>query len=158
MKVLNNSTLYKKTMKDTTEMGITLTTNADGAKVFNCNITSLWPIQCAINELSNSKCWANILVGGLWFGKGNPDMIGYLEVFVQEGVEGGTVKWESGNNKVESNIPVIYMCVHASTRCGGVKISPLFAWRTEARRSICFEKLGGSGRIASEPVLYLHKL
>lgn len=33
------------------QMGINLTTNTDGVKVFNRNKTSLWPVQCVINEL-----------------------------------------------------------------------------------------------------------
>lgn len=33
------------------KMGINLTTNTDGVKVFNRNKTSLWPVQCVINEL-----------------------------------------------------------------------------------------------------------
>lgn len=69
-----NGTPYKKHMEDTTEMGITLTTTTDGAKVFNCNKTSLWPVQYVINELPVSMGWANIHLGGLWFQRGHPQI------------------------------------------------------------------------------------
>ncbi|KAH9372271.1 hypothetical protein HPB48_011952 [Haemaphysalis longicornis] len=43
-------------------------------------------------------------------------MTNVLEVFVQEVMKGGTVKWESGTNKVQSSIQVVCCCVDAPAR------------------------------------------
>ncbi|XP_049520784.1 uncharacterized protein LOC119444981 [Dermacentor silvarum] len=113
---MTDGALYQKQMEGCQWSDISLTFNTDGAKVFNCNKTALWPIQCVINELPVALRWSNVLLGGLWFGKGHPEMTKFLEVFVKEVLATGTMKWQCNEQKLESRIHVICCCVDAPAR------------------------------------------
>lgn len=63
---------------------LSLTWNADGIPVFKSSQYSIWPIQCAVNELPPHLRSNNILLTGLWFGATKPKMNTFLEAFVNE--------------------------------------------------------------------------
>ncbi|XP_064469841.1 uncharacterized protein LOC135384573 [Ornithodoros turicata] len=78
---------YKHLVKDFSCLGnplnISLTMNVDGCPVFKSKHCSISPIQLIINELPVFERFRNIL-GGIWFGKGEPNMEIYLKSFVQQ--------------------------------------------------------------------------
>lgn len=113
---ITDGALYHKQMVGHQWSDISLTFSTDGAKVFNCNKTALWPIQCIINELPVALRWSNVLLGGLWFGKGHPEMTQFLDVFVKELLAEGAVKWQCHEQKIQSRIEVVCCCVDAPAR------------------------------------------
>ncbi|CAN7946072.1 unnamed protein product, partial [Ixodes hexagonus] len=81
----------------------------------NSNKSSLWSVQCVINELAVRTRWSNVLLGGLWFGAGHPDMVMFLNQFVEIN-RIGTIAWESDEHLMESKVQVICSCVDAPAR------------------------------------------
>ncbi|CAN8002095.1 unnamed protein product, partial [Ixodes hexagonus] len=69
-----------------------------------------------INELPVRTRWSNVLLGGLWFGAGHPDMVTFLNQFVEEINSIGTIVWESDGHQMESRVQVICCCVDAPAR------------------------------------------
>ncbi|KAG0437206.1 hypothetical protein HPB47_017557 [Ixodes persulcatus] len=116
MRDLTDGALYKKQTANSSWSDITLTFNTDGARVFNSNKSSLWPVQCVINELPVLTRWSNVLLGGLWFGAGHPDMVMFLNEFVEEINRIGTIAWECDGHLIESRVQVICSCVDAPAR------------------------------------------
>lgn len=116
MRDLTDGALYKKRTGSSSWCDITLTFNSDGARVFNSNKSSLWPVQCVINELPVRTRWSNVLLGGLWFGAGHPDMVTFLNQIVEEINSIGTIAWESDGHQMESRVQVICCCVDAPAR------------------------------------------
>lgn len=113
---ITDGALYRRHMEGSEWSDITLTFNTDGARVFNCNKTSLWPIQCVINELPVAMRWSNVLLGDLWFGKGHPKKAKLLDVFVKEVLEMSTVKWRVDERELQSSVKVVCCCMDAPAR------------------------------------------
>ncbi|KAK6492328.1 hypothetical protein HHUSO_G4649 [Huso huso] len=93
--------------------------NCDGSSVFNSSSFSIWPIQIMINELPPSERGKHLILAGLWFGKGHPNMDIFLGHFVEEAkmlTELG-VKWRKKDKTiVTSKIVGICCCVDSVAR------------------------------------------
>lgn len=63
---------------------VSLLWNCDGVPLFNSSSNSLWPIRCIINELPAEVRYKNVVLAGVWFGQGKPDMATFLHQFVQD--------------------------------------------------------------------------
>lgn len=63
---------------------ITLQWNTDGVQLFKSSKIQLWPIQVSVNELSYRERRENIMLCGIWYGQGKPNMNTYLQPFVEE--------------------------------------------------------------------------
>lgn len=48
--------------------------NSDGSPLYKASGTSIWPIQLAINEIPPAERRKNMILAGLWHGKGEPRM------------------------------------------------------------------------------------
>ncbi|KAM7284938.1 hypothetical protein ISCGN_031936 [Ixodes scapularis] len=111
-----DGTLYQKEAAAGSWSDLTLTMNTDGARVFNSSKSSLWPLQCVVNELPIALRWSNVLLCGLWFGPGHPDMTMYLEQFVQEVGQVGVITWDCEGQAIQSRVRVVCCCVDAPAR------------------------------------------
>ncbi|KAG8200898.1 hypothetical protein JTE90_020538 [Oedothorax gibbosus] len=110
---ITDGELYKEKRRHLfEEFDISLTGNTDESPVFKSSRASMWLIQEVINELPPQLRWAHGIVGGLWFGKGHPNMKLFIEAYVNELQELSTqgVFWKHGNTNVESRV---------FTLCGG---------------------------------------
>lgn len=58
--------------------------NTDGAPVFKSSRASVWPIHIMLNELPPVSREKNLLLAGLWYGKGEPNMDMFLKSFVDD--------------------------------------------------------------------------
>lgn len=116
MKDITDGALLKKCRKHWEWTDITITVNTDGARVFNSSKDSLWPIQFVVNELPIFLRWSNVLLGGLWFGRGHPDMQVFFGTFVKELKEMGPVVWRCGSHVLKSVVRVVCVCVDAPAR------------------------------------------
>ncbi|XP_049268738.1 uncharacterized protein LOC119382286 [Rhipicephalus sanguineus] len=113
---ITDGTLLKKCRKHSEWADITITVNTDGARVFNSSKDSLWPIQLVVNELPVLLRWSNVLLGGVWFGRGHPDMQLFFGTFVKELNEMGAVVWRCGSRIMKSVVRVACVCVDAPAR------------------------------------------
>ena len=62
----------------------TMTLNTDGVQVFNSSKYQIWPIMCAINEISSKLKSRFIVLHTLWFGLGKLRCDTFLRAFVEE--------------------------------------------------------------------------
>ena len=71
---------------DKTSPNLTAVFNTDGVNLFSSSKIDLWPIFLAINELSPPKRFAreNIILAGLWQGKGKPPFSEFFKVFADQ--------------------------------------------------------------------------
>ncbi|KAJ8311221.1 hypothetical protein KUTeg_011228 [Tegillarca granosa] len=71
---------------DRTKNNLTAIFNTDGVSLYSSSKIELWPIFLAINELSPMLRFAreNILLMGLWQGKGKPPFQSFLKIFSEE--------------------------------------------------------------------------
>lgn len=60
--------------------------------------------------------WSNVLLAALWFGAGHPDMVMFLNPFVNEINRIGTITWESGGHVMNSGVQIVCCCVDAPAR------------------------------------------
>ncbi|XP_049925967.1 uncharacterized protein LOC126405952 isoform X2 [Epinephelus moara] len=81
---------------------LTLSWNCDGVPIYNSDTYSLWPLQFTINELPYTQRKENVIVAGLWFGKGNPEMNTFLKPFVDEcsDLAQNPFQWSDSNDTV----------------------------------------------------------
>ncbi|XP_052129430.1 uncharacterized protein LOC127750863 [Frankliniella occidentalis] len=63
---------------------ISLTVCTDGSPIFKSSALSIWPIFVMINELPPGPRFSNLLLGGLWFGKSQPNMKLFLTPFARK--------------------------------------------------------------------------
>ena len=68
------------------DKSVTLTMNTDGVPLYNSSSVSLWPVFCSINELPPAERFLtqNLVIWGLWQGKGKPNFKTYLQPLVDE--------------------------------------------------------------------------
>lgn len=71
---------------DQTNHNITAILNTDGVNLYSSSKIELWPIFLAINELSPPLRFSrnNIILLGLWQGKGKPPFQQFLQIFTEE--------------------------------------------------------------------------
>lgn len=65
---------------------ITVVMNTDGVNLYSSSKVELWPIFLALNEMSPATRFArdNMILVGIWQGKGKPPFTLYLDVFSKE--------------------------------------------------------------------------
>lgn len=89
---MNDGSLYKELLKDQNFLGgqnnsnLTVTFNTDGINLYRSSKIELWPIFLAVNELSPNLRFArqNVILTGIWQGKGKPPMDAFLKVFSEK--------------------------------------------------------------------------
>lgn len=117
---LTDGELYKEKRRELfKDHDISLIINTDGSPVFKSSQASMWLIQVLINELPPQLRWTHGIIGGLWFGKGHPNMKLFMEVFVNElselSIDG--IKWKDNNKIVESRVYTLCGCFDSPARC-----------------------------------------
>lgn len=73
--------LYREAVKPG---DISLTFNSDGISPFQSTSGSVWPILCTVNELAPKERQKHVMLAGIWFGCGKPNMQVFLKSFVEE--------------------------------------------------------------------------
>ena len=60
--------------------------NTDGVQLYSSSSVKLWPIYVAINEIPPKQRFAkeNMILAGLWQGKGQPPYFHYMTAFGDE--------------------------------------------------------------------------
>ena len=85
-----DGTEYKKFKQDrgflTNEDHLTLLFNTDGIPLYKSSKVNIWPVFLAINELPPVERFAkkNMILWGLWQGKGKPRFSTFFEVFTDD--------------------------------------------------------------------------
>ena len=71
---------------DKAKNNLTAIFNTGGVNLYSSSKVELWPIFLAINELSPAQRFSrnNILLLGLWQGKGRPPFQAFLQIFTDE--------------------------------------------------------------------------
>ena len=71
---------------DKAKNNLTAIFNTDGVNLYSSSKVELWPIFLAINELSPAQRFSrnNIILLGLWQGKGKPPFQAFLQIFTDE--------------------------------------------------------------------------
>ncbi|KAH7980652.1 hypothetical protein HPB49_017958 [Dermacentor silvarum] len=94
----------------------TLTFNTDGSPVYKSSKASVWPIQFTINELPPVVRRQTPVLAGLWFGHKHPDMMVFMEKFVEALQAVGIVGWQYGTETVRSKVHAICCSVDVPAR------------------------------------------
>ena len=78
--------LYKQLHLSTcaNSLNLSLTFNCDGVPVFKSSSFSIWPILCIVNELPPAVRGDYVLMAGLWYGSGKPNINVFLEPFIED--------------------------------------------------------------------------
>lgn len=65
---------------------LTLTFNTDGALIFKSSRIDIWPLYAVINEIPPAQRFQpeNVIIWGVWQGKGKPPTMTFLEPFIKE--------------------------------------------------------------------------
>ncbi len=85
-----DGTVYKKFKESggflTVEANLTLLFNTDGIPLYKSSKVNIWPVFLAINELPPEERFAkkNMILWGLWQGKGKPRFSTFFEVFTDD--------------------------------------------------------------------------
>lgn len=98
---------------------LSLSMNFDGAPVFESSSFSIWPMQLMINELPPEIRRKNMMIAGLWFGRGKPPCLSIFEPFTREldSLAQDGVKWFSGNEVIMSKVYLAVCPVDSVCRC-----------------------------------------
>lgn len=78
---IRDGKLYRETVPPGS---FSLTFNSDGVSAFQASNGSVWPILCTLNELPPKERKKHVMLAGIWFGAGKPNMQVYLKGFVEE--------------------------------------------------------------------------
>lgn len=95
---------------------LTITFNTDGSPIYKSSNVSVWPIQFTVNELPTEERFQHAGVGGLWFGTQHPDMLVFLDKFVDCIRSIGTLTWQHAAGTVQSKVHVICCSVDSPAR------------------------------------------
>lgn len=95
------------------ENNLTAIFNTDGMCLYSSSHIQLWPLYIALNELSPAVRFAreNMIIAGIWQGKGKPNMGTYLKAFASTLNE----LYDTGLNV---NVDLETVCVKLSVICG----------------------------------------
>ena len=65
---------------------LTLTFNTDGAALYKSSREEIWPMYLLVNEIKASERFLNknVILWGVWQGRGKPPTMSFLEPFVLE--------------------------------------------------------------------------
>ncbi|XP_077533532.1 uncharacterized protein LOC144145692 [Haemaphysalis longicornis] len=95
---------------------LTIMFNTDGSPIYKSSNVSVWPIQFIVNELPTGERFQHAGVGGLWFGAQHPDMLAFLDKFVDCINSIGTLTWQHASGTVQSKVHVICCSVDSPAR------------------------------------------
>lgn len=95
---------------------LTIILNTDGSPLYKSSNSSIWPVQMIINELPAPYRCKNVILGGLWYGRKHPNMLLFLEKFVDSLCKTGELTWKCSSNVIHSKIYTICVCVDAPAR------------------------------------------
>ncbi|XP_049516681.1 uncharacterized protein LOC125942543 isoform X1 [Dermacentor silvarum] len=95
---------------------LTITLNTDGSPLYKSSNSSIWPIQMIVNELPTSHRHKNVVLGGLWFGRKHPDMLLFLEKFVEAMGQIGELIWKHCSSVIHTKVYTMCLCVDAPAR------------------------------------------
>lgn len=84
----------------------------DGSPLFTSSKSSTWPIQFTLHELAPHLRFATSTLGGLWFGKKQPQMALFFYKFVKQ-FEDVPLEWSHGTMIYSSMMYAICCCVDA---------------------------------------------
>lgn len=119
---VQDSVVYKEiaALRDD-RTNISFTWNVDGVPIFKSSTNEVWPIRLLINELPPIISRQNVILGGLWFGKGKPNMTSFMQAFVQHIIEVNEegVQWTNSqtSENTRSLVLPIYCSCDAIARC-----------------------------------------
>jgi hypothetical protein len=113
--------LYRKVTALQDQRNISLTWNVDGVPLFTSSANEIWPIRCTINELPHVVSRKNVIMAGLYFGKGKPDMSSFMTAFSDcvTAVNQSGIEWihPTTSENVVSKIYPIFCSCDAVARC-----------------------------------------
>ncbi|XP_075534347.1 uncharacterized protein LOC142568171 [Dermacentor variabilis] len=95
---------------------LTIVINTDGSPLYKSSNSSIWPIQFIVNELPPRERLQHVGLGGLWYGTRHPDMLLFLDKFVDMVRRIGTLTWEHASGTVTSAVHVICCSVDSPAR------------------------------------------
>lgn len=95
---------------------LTVTFSTDGSPVFNSSRASVWPIQLIINEVPAPERFTNPCLAALWFGYKHPNMMLFLNTFVDHLEAMEEINWTHNSVVVSSKVYAICCCVDAPAR------------------------------------------
>ncbi|XP_075735380.1 uncharacterized protein LOC142776150 [Rhipicephalus microplus] len=95
---------------------LTITLNTDGSPLYKSSNSSKWPIQMIINELPAPYRYKNVILGGVWYGRKHPNMLVFLEKFVESLCRTGELIWKYSSTVIHSKIYTICVGVDAPAR------------------------------------------
>ncbi len=106
---VHNSNVYQSVIALRDQRNISITWNADGVPLFKSSLNEVWPIRCIINELPPTLSQKNVILAGLSFGRGKPDMSSFMKCFVQsiEKMNAEGVHWTNPQT-AESIVSFVY--------------------------------------------------
>ncbi len=112
-----NGELYKRLKLG--KYDLTSSCNTDGMSIFKSSKFCLWPILYSINELSYSLRRKNVLVGGLWFGKGKPNFHKFFAPVVTAFTELVTngITWQYMSRSYQSSVYLLSLLSDSMARC-----------------------------------------
>ncbi len=94
--------------------------NSDGSPLYKASGTSVWPIQLAINEIPPAERRKNMILAGLWHGKGEPRMDIFIHRFVEQAkqlVTNGVMWWNKITNLwIKTKLVGLCCCVDSVAR------------------------------------------
>lgn len=115
---------YRNFIKDK-KYYVTAEMNTDGAQKFKCSKFSIWPIMLILNELPKQVRIDNPVVCGLYFGKKKPNLVAFLDKFVDL-VNEVTDRGISCNVKSEMRLLRLFV---TSVVCDAVARAPAFGMK-----------------------------
>ena len=79
-----------------------ITWNTDGVPIFNSSKFSIWPVLCAVNELSVHERKEHVFLTSLWFGNDRPYTSTFLKPYVDECnvLSTNGFSWMNNSNRV----------------------------------------------------------
>ncbi|KAH7959014.1 hypothetical protein HPB49_007323 [Dermacentor silvarum] len=95
---------------------LTIVINTDGSPLYKSSNASIWPIQFIVNELPPRERLQHVGLGGLWFGTRHPDMLLFLDKFVDKVRNIGTLTWQHASRTVTSAVHVVCCSVDSPAR------------------------------------------
>lgn len=93
---------------------LSLTLNCDGVPVFRSSTYSIWPLQGMINELPYEVRIKHVMLFGLWFGTGKPNVNSFLKPYTEEcqrlSTEGFLISPEKSDSEHCKVVTAVIMC------------------------------------------------
>ncbi|XP_008548971.3 uncharacterized protein LOC103572237 [Microplitis demolitor] len=123
LRSMSDGEIYKElSMADkpfSEEYNFSYTFNTDGCQPSKSSKLSIWPIYACINELSPKLQSKHMIMTGLWVDKKEPDMLLFLQPFVDEAnkLSEEGVQWKLQQQIITSKFIPICAVVDSVARC-----------------------------------------